>query len=104
MNPHAAQDAPRQRLIPEHLFVTLIEKIVDPESRRNVPGDVIRRAGVYIFVAGIACDSEGEVGILPLADETAANHQRPAARRYRNGQRARISRAADELVADPGIG
>src|ERR1700683_2568041 len=92
--PHTPYDAPRQGLVPEHFLVAFVKKIIPPEYRREVLGQIVRRTGVYVLVAGIARDSERKVVVLPLTYETRPGNKRPTLRRDRDGERTGIARPA----------
>ncbi len=51
--PHAPDDRARQSLVAEHFLVALVQQIIHPQNRRDVPRDVVRRAGVNVLVAGL---------------------------------------------------
>src|ERR1700722_165735 len=102
--PHTPHDAPRQRLVTEHFLVAFVKKIIHPKYRREMLGQIVRSTGVYVLVAGIARDSEGKVGVLPLAYEARTGNKRPTLRRDRDGERTGIARPAHQRLADAGVG
>src|SRR5580698_8800067 len=103
MDTHAPQNAARERLVSKNFLVALVEKIVHLQNRRKMPGDIVRCTGVDVFVAGIARDSEGEIGVLPLAHEAATHNERPALGRDSDRKGTGIARPANERLADAGI-